>query len=72
MVISSTLYQHLIVALGLDLKWDKIEGLNDAIGNRATGVCSNYSAFTVERTHELNKSLHVVKSMCVLYSNEPQ
>jgi len=45
-------YKQLIVALGLNLNWSKISGLNEAIGSRALGVCSNYSAFTVERTWE--------------------
>ena len=45
-------YQQLVIALGLDLKWQNIDGLMPAFENRAVGVCSNYSAFTVEKTWE--------------------
>jgi sulfide:quinone oxidoreductase len=45
-------YQQLVIALGLDLKWQNIDGLTSAFENRAVGVCSNYSAFTVEKTWE--------------------
>jgi len=45
-------YKNLIVALGIDLKWDKVENLDEAIAKKAEGICSNYSAHTVERTWE--------------------
>jgi len=41
-------YDWLVVAAGLQLNWDKIPGLRDAIGEG--GVCSNYSYATVNST----------------------
>ncbi|MFO1005618.1 MAG: FAD/NAD(P)-binding oxidoreductase [Planctomycetaceae bacterium] len=43
-------YDWLIVASGLQLQWEKIKGLKDAIGQN--GVCSNYSYATVDTTSE--------------------
>ncbi|TPX39512.1 hypothetical protein SeLEV6574_g07158 [Synchytrium endobioticum] len=43
-------YDKLVVAAGLELKWDKVQGLKDAIGR--DGVCSNYSADYVEKTSQ--------------------
>jgi len=45
-------YKQLIVAMGLQLNWDKIPGLSQAIEVKTPNVCPNYSAFTVERTWE--------------------
>ena len=41
-------YQWLVVAAGIQLDWDAIPGLRDAIGS--DGVCSNYSYETVPST----------------------
>lgn len=41
-------YDYLIVAPGIQVDWDRIEGLSSALGNG--GVCSNYSKDTVEYT----------------------
>ena len=41
-------YDFLIVCPGLQLDWDKVEGLRDALGRN--GVCSNYAAEHVEYT----------------------
>ena len=41
-------YQSLVVALGLQVDWNKIPGLQEAIGKN--GVCSNYSYETVPYT----------------------
>ncbi|MEM7468003.1 MAG: FAD/NAD(P)-binding oxidoreductase, partial [Pseudomonadota bacterium] len=41
-------YKHLVVATGVELNWDKISGLKESLGQN--GVCSNYSADTVEST----------------------
>lgn len=47
-------YQNLVVSVGIDVKFDAIPGLNQAIAEVFPGVCSNYSAFTVEKTwHEI-------------------
>lgn len=43
-------YDWLIVASGLQLNWNKVAGLKDAIGKN--GVCSNYSYATVDTTSE--------------------
>lgn len=41
-------YDYLVVAAGIQIDWDGIKGLKDAIGQ--DGVCSNYSYDTVEST----------------------
>jgi sulfide:quinone oxidoreductase len=41
-------YEQLVVALGMQLDWDKIEGAADAVGH--DGVCSNYRYDLVEST----------------------
>jgi sulfide:quinone oxidoreductase len=43
-------YDFLIVAPGLQLNWDKVKGLPEAVGK--DGVCSNYSFKTVDSTWE--------------------
>ncbi len=43
-------YDYLVVCPGLQLDWDKIQGLKDTLGKN--GVCSNYSPDTVEYTWE--------------------
>jgi len=46
-------YKYLVIALGIKLRYDKIKGLPEALGT--SGVCSNYSAETVESTYECLK-----------------
>jgi sulfide:quinone oxidoreductase len=41
-------YEHLVVALGIQLDWDKIDGLSGHLGR--DGICSNYSYEHVEST----------------------
>lgn len=48
-------YNRLIVCPGLQLDWDKIEGLRETLGRN--GVCSNYSKDTVEYTWTCIQSL---------------
>lgn len=43
-------YDWLVVAAGLQLNWDRIPGLREAVGH--DGVCSNYSYATVDSTWE--------------------
>ena len=43
-------YRFLVVCPGLQLDWDRIEGLKESLGRH--GVCSNYSADSVEYTWE--------------------
>ncbi|MCS6938667.1 MAG: NAD(P)/FAD-dependent oxidoreductase [Roseiflexus sp.] len=44
-------YEYLVVALGIQIDWDKVKGLREALAER-NGVCSNYSYDTVDRTWE--------------------
>ncbi len=43
-------YDYLIVCPGIQIDWNKVEGLEETIGKN--GVCSNYSYKTVESTWE--------------------
>lgn len=43
-------YDFLVVAPGLKVQWDRVEGLEAAL--QTPGVCSNYSIGTVEKTWE--------------------
>ncbi|CAG8543263.1 5264_t:CDS:2 [Diversispora eburnea] len=46
-------YDYLVVAPGIQINWDHIKGLPEAIGKN--GVSSNYSADTVEKTWDFIK-----------------
>lgn len=48
-------YDFMIVATGLQLNYDKIPGLVEALNVPNTGVCSNYSYKYVNRTYEILK-----------------
>lgn len=48
-------YDYLIVCPGLQLDWDKIQGLKETLGKN--NVCSNYSPDTVEYTWECLQQL---------------
>ncbi len=43
-------YDYLVMAPGLQIDWDKVKGLTDALGK--DGVCSNYSYSLVGKTWE--------------------
>jgi sulfide:quinone oxidoreductase len=43
-------YGHLVVALGIQIDWDKIKGLQESLGKG--GVCSNYAYRHVDYTWE--------------------
>lgn len=43
-------YDFLVVAAGIELKWDRVKGLKESIGKN--GVCTNYSPEFVESTWE--------------------
>lgn len=47
-------YKYLVVALGIELRFDKIKGLPEAF--ETAGVCSNYSPHTVGKTYEALKN----------------
>ncbi|MFZ2311610.1 MAG: FAD/NAD(P)-binding oxidoreductase [Methylobacter sp.] len=48
-------YDYLVVCPGLQLDWNKIEGLKKTLGKN--NVCSNYSADTVEYTWECIRNI---------------
>ncbi|KAA6451261.1 FAD/NAD(P)-binding oxidoreductase [Bacillus swezeyi] len=43
-------YDYLVAAAGLQINWNGVKGLRDAVGKN--GVCSNYSYHTVDSTWE--------------------
>ncbi|XP_073981691.1 sulfide quinone oxidoreductase isoform X2 [Rhodnius prolixus] len=45
-------YDYLVVALGIELQYNKIKGLEEALNSPESGVCSNYSPKYVLRTFE--------------------
>lgn len=47
---TSIRYDYLLVAAGIQLDWDKVEGLKETLGKN--GVCSNYHQDYVESTWE--------------------
>lgn len=47
-------YEFLVVACGIEIDWDGIKGLKDALGK--DGVCSNYSYDTVDYTWQTIKN----------------
>lgn len=48
-------YKHLVVCTGIEINWEKIDGLKTAVGKN--GVCSNYSPDTVESTYAAIQNL---------------
>ncbi|NHN84558.1 pyridine nucleotide-disulfide oxidoreductase [Acetobacter musti] len=54
-------YRRLVVCPGLQLDWDKIEGLTDTLGKN--GVCSNYSMQHVEYTWTCIQTLNGGKAL---------
>ena len=59
-------YDYLVVCPGLQLDWNKIEGLQDTLGKN--NVCSNYSAETVEYTWECIQN---IKEGTALFTQPP-
>ena len=49
-------YDYMVVAMGIQIDWDKIPGLKESVGKPGTGVVSNYSYETVPSTFEALKS----------------
>ena len=60
-------YDYLVVCPGLELNWDKIEGLSATLGSN--GVCSNYSPDQVEYTWSCLKGLDA--GAAVLFTQAP-
>ncbi len=59
-------YDYLVVCPGLQLDWDKIEGLKDTLNKN--NVCSNYSPETVEYTWECIQN---IKEGTALFTQPP-
>jgi len=54
-------YGDLVVALGIQLDWSRVKGLEEALGK--DGVSSNYSYATVEKTWEFIRALRKGKAV---------
>lgn len=50
-------YDHLVIAMGIQINWNAIPGLMDALGKPGTGVCSNYSFETVSSTWDAIRNM---------------
>ena len=48
--LGSIKYDYLVVAVGIELDWNKVDGLTEALKIDNSGVCSNYSSETVLKT----------------------
>jgi sulfide:quinone oxidoreductase len=59
-------YDYLVVCPGLQLDWDKVQGLTETLGKN--NVCSNYSADSVEYTWECIQN---TKSGVALFTQPP-
>lgn len=59
-------YDYLVVCPGLQLDWDKIDGLRETLGKNQ--VCSNYSPETVEYTWEC---IQQIESGTALFTQPP-
>jgi len=62
-------YDYLVVCPGLQLDWQKIQGLTDTIGKN--NVCSNYSAETVEYTWQSIQEMVANGSGIALFTQPP-
>ncbi|TDJ40757.1 MAG: NAD(P)/FAD-dependent oxidoreductase [Gammaproteobacteria bacterium] len=63
----SVTYDYLVVCPGLELNWEKIEGLSATLGSN--GVCSNYSPDQAEYTWSCLKGLDT--GATVLFTQSP-
>ena len=61
-------YEYLVVAAGIQLDWDKIEGLRETLGKN--GVVSNYAYETVHTTWEAMRSFTGGRALFT-YPNTP-
>jgi NADPH-dependent 2,4-dienoyl-CoA reductase/sulfur reductase-like enzyme len=62
-------YDFLVVAAGLELRYDKIKGLLDAFDT--PGVCSNYSPLYVEKTTKAIKEFKAGGDAVFTFPNSP-
>ena len=63
-------YDYLVVALGIQIDWDRTPGVKESLGKPNTGVCSNYSYDTVESTFANIKALKKGNAIFT-HSNSP-
>uniref|UniRef100_A0A0A9X5R5 Sulfide:quinone oxidoreductase, mitochondrial n=1 Tax=Lygus hesperus TaxID=30085 RepID=A0A0A9X5R5_LYGHE len=56
-------YDYLVVSLGLELRYDKVHGLLEALEAPDSGVASNYSPKYVERTYRFLKDTKTGKAV---------
>ncbi|KAG5877839.1 hypothetical protein JTB14_036974 [Gonioctena quinquepunctata] len=63
-------YDYLLIAVGLELRFDKIPGLLEALSKPGGGVCSNYSPKYVNRTFEAMKRIEDGNAIFT-YPNSP-
>ncbi|XP_014223322.1 sulfide:quinone oxidoreductase, mitochondrial isoform X1 [Trichogramma pretiosum] len=50
-------YEYMIVAMGMDLYWDKLPGLQEALKDPKSQVCSIYGAHTVSKVFDKIKNV---------------
>ena len=62
-------YDYLVLCPGLQLDWQKIQGLTDTIGKN--NVCSNYSPDTVEYTWQCIQEMKAKGSGTTLFTQPP-
>jgi len=46
-------YNYMLVSIGLELNYDQINGLREALDENNSGVCTNYSSQYVEKTYQV-------------------
>lgn len=46
-------YDYMLVSIGLELNYDQIIGLKEALDKKNSGVCTNYSSQYVEKTYQV-------------------
>lgn len=46
-------YDYMLVAMGLQLNYNQVYGLKEALDDERSGVCTNYSSQYVEKTYEV-------------------
>lgn len=49
-------YSYLVVALGLQLRFDLVKGLQEGLDDPGSGVCTNYSPLYAEKTFQVLKN----------------
>lgn len=51
-------YDYMVVSVGLQLNYDQITGLREALDSKDSGVCTNYSSQYVEKTYQVLQSFN--------------